>query len=276
LPFPSIKQSKESILKTVVTFTEPVTADEDCLKKYQIGLQVEESFLKSATKTHCSLVSSGCLESSRSQGGRGFFLVSQTKKLTDVPFYKRKDLIGQKDQFGFTILDPVVWQMANELDWELPSTRIVQLGDLLYLKAEEFPTWWAQIRADQQVPKYLGHILNWTATMLMLSVGEMNYSFLFRGYPVFNCPPEFRITGTIKVRADASIEAGMKTRLITMASAGFAHLSQLASNLMRDYLSSDPFCRVGFEEADKLWEVLKGYQKNYEKQLVGKLVSATL
>jgi len=119
------------------------------------------------------------------------------------------------------------------------------------------------IDKERKVPKYLGNILNLTASMLIREYGDYSPKPQFlHGIMFFDADNvKFKLKRIPSVRADVSTEAGMKARLITAASAAFAHLSQLPANHMRDWLSQDPFHRVGFEESDKLWEVLKTYRK---------------
>jgi hypothetical protein len=216
-----------------------------------------------------SLVNKGTVESSRSQGGRSAYLVAHTRLATNAMLAaKHENLINKFDQYGNTIIDPTTWHLAWLMLSKREYRRKPSLGDILFLKPEELEEQWEySLNGDHPVPKRLAELLNVTAAKLILEIG--NYDFphsIDHGILNFTVSTvKFNLNDAIKVKADLSIEAGMKTRLITSGLAAFVHLSQAPSNYMRSYLSSDPFCRVGFEESDKLWEVLKQYQKEYKQ-----------
>jgi len=267
LPYPSVNQAKDAIIRTVETFTSSMTPNQESIKAYKLGLNVQKNRLVIPTskRTHMSLVNKGTVESSRSQGGRAAFLVAHARLATNTPLTKEhKNLVNRFDQYGNVLIDPVTWEIAWLMLSNREYKRVPTLGDILFLLPEELDEQWEySLNGDHPVPKKLAEILNVTAAKLILEIG--NYDFdhsIDHGIINFTVSKvRFNLKKQIEVKADLSIEAGMKTRLITSGLAAFVHLSQAPSNFMRNYLSNDPFCRVGFEEADKLWEVLKQYKK---------------
>jgi hypothetical protein len=271
LPYPSTEQSRSAITRTVETFTSSMTPTKESIKSYRLGLNVQKNRLDkpSSSRTHMSLVNKGTVESSRSQGGRSAFLVAHTRLATNAPLKKEhENLRNRFDQYGNNLIDPVSWQLAMVLIQKKDYKRKPTLGDILFIKPEELEEQWDySLNGDHPVPKKLAELLNLTAAKLILEIGEYDFPHsIDHGLINFSTRVvKFNLHSPIKVKADLSIEAGMKTRLITSGLAAFVHLSQAPSNFMRSYLSSDPFCRVGFEESEKLWEVLKQYQKEYKQ-----------
>jgi hypothetical protein len=66
---------------------------------------------------------------------------------------------------------------------------------------------------------------------------------------------------SLPTTASVSIESSLKARMVTTAPSSITEIGQLCNNALREHLSKDPFLRVGFNEPDKLWEVLKAYAK---------------
>jgi len=66
---------------------------------------------------------------------------------------------------------------------------------------------------------------------------------------------------SLPVKSALSIEAGGKTRLVTAGLASVAQIGQLIRHPIAEWLGLDQTLRVGFDEPDKLWEVLKAFQK---------------
>jgi len=269
LPYPSLEQSQESIEKTIQIVSTKVTPSKEALKEYRTGLHITTNRLglPSKRQSHVSLVAKGSVESSRSQGGRAAFLVAHARTRAMVPFdEKHLNLVGRYDQFGNVILNGNVVQMVKAMAIaEQRDLAKLRLGDLLFVEDTEVIDVFNSVYHDgNYVPKKLAHILNLTASTLILQIGEFNINpEIIHGFVTFKFTQNlrFKVTKEIHVKADVSLESGMKTRLITAGLAAFQHLSQIPSNLTRDWLSTDPFCRVGFEESEKLWEVLKAYEK---------------
>lgn len=278
MPHPSVEQTKVDIKTTVDAFTSEHNPSRAALDKYQKGISsiIEDCGEKKPTSAHVSLVSSGKLEASRLQGGGAAILVARTRQYTDrVLDPELLDRLEEKtDQFGQWLIDPLTMIIARRLlGWEggKPSVYTCHptVGDILYLKANEIESVWrTTLNSRQRVPVKLAQLLTLTASKLILEVGSYSKEpEIIENIMTFNGrdPPVFTPDELIKCRAGVSIEAGLKSRLTTSGWAAFAHLSQLPANYMRNVLTHDPFVRIGFLDADKLWEVLKIYRKRYSK-----------
>jgi len=149
---------------------------------------------------------------------------------------------------------------------------VVNWGDLLYTPLTEF------IRRDLEsdlVPFGLAKILLLVSSADLLKFGyfdkpsEPNPTLmpLFRDKGIKVFLPQIE---AIPVTAGLSIESAGKSRLVTSNPAAYTQIGQTLNHFMRNWLSKDPFCRVGFEEADKLWEVLKSYGKAYQRGRFGR------
>jgi hypothetical protein len=267
LAYPSKEQAKKTVTESVKTFQESKRSDPKSLAKYRRGLQAQLSALGNpkVTKTHVSLISSASAESSRSEGGRSKVLVDFTKQYSELPinFETLAWLAGRVDQFGQTIITDHCVEYAKLLLNHKVYTRNPTYGDILFVRTSDLDKVWDENLSRRSVPKQLGHLLNLTASALILEVGSYEPRPEFRdgimSFPA-GSKPVFTLTGQIRVRAGLSIEAGLKARLTTAATAAYAHLSQLPSNALREVLSQDPFLKVGFQESEKLWEVLKAYR----------------
>jgi hypothetical protein len=273
LPYPSKRQIKASVKETVEAFTSTYETPKEALKTHRLGLNVIRESLGSSAgrRTHSSLVNKGTVECSRKDGGRSAYLVAAARMATDLPLVEEMyDLVNRRDQFGNILIEPSTWALHRILvttrNYKIPPT----LGDILFLRPEELTDQWEYaLNQGKRVPLHLAEILNATASKLMLVLGRYSrkhtilYGMLTFG-PELE-PNRFILERTVPVKADVSVESGLKTRLTTSAMAAVAHLTQLPSNTMRAYLSKDPFCRVGFEESEKLWEVLKQYRKEHEQ-----------
>jgi hypothetical protein len=211
------------------------------------------------------MTGTGTYEQSRSEGGRARFLVARARAFADLPISEETDeLVGKFDQFGCFIIHPITLQIARDYTKDLDKKP--PLGLLMFSHGYEIEDILKEYYdKGRTVPKHLGQILNLVASSCVRAYGE--YSEVpheIQGVMCFKSERvTFQLSRTLRVRADVVIEAGLKCRLVTAAHAGFAHLSQLPASYMRAYLSQDPFHRVGFEEADKLWEVLKRYRKRH-------------
>jgi hypothetical protein len=275
LPYPSRLQIIDSIKETIEIFQTEHLVDKIVIEDYERSLRSIVDRLKPTdNRSHCSLVGSGSFENPRSKGGKARFLTGHAKMTTNIKFdpdcKEQEGLIGKYDQFGQIILYPDSYTRACLLLSTEEYKRPPTLGELLYVKESELPElWFNSLNGDKRlVPRYLGSIINATASKLMLKVGNYQPAEeIVCDYLTFSSQEvTYTLTGVIQVKADVSIEAGMKTRLITASLVGFSHLSQLPANLMRGWLSQDEFIRTGFLESDKLWSELKRYQKDAENQ----------
>jgi hypothetical protein len=265
LSYPSSNQIKASIAETIEIVTTHESSNPIMLKAYEKGLAAVRSSIgpKRSNKTHVSLVTSGTTEASRSQGGRAKVLVLAARRTTDLLIEEDCQLVDKFDQFGEKIISGTVWRqflynMRTHIYLRNPT-----LGDLMYLKPEDVTeSLNKSLNQGLTVPKELAKILNLTAAKLIRSNGYYDppcveiYNTIYFDQK----RTKFKLVTPLQVKADVSIESGLKSRLITAPQAAFAHLSQLPANLLREYYSQDPFCRVGFEESDKLWEVLKAFK----------------
>jgi hypothetical protein len=264
LPYPSQDQVKSDVKRTLETVQQSTTTPAKSISDYRLGLNIIKSRLpEKKVKTHVSLVGSGCYETSRSEGGRARFLIMNAKTFTNLPYTEGERLIGKIDQFGLTLVHPATWALLQSRLSAYEQTPT--LGTILYVPVQELEQVLENdLVKGRKVPKYLGHILNMTASSLIRELGSYNVEPQEINKLIYFEPGtkvRFILELTPKVKADVSIEAGLKSRLITSAMAAYAHLGQLPANYMRSFLSQDPFHRVGFQEADKLWEVLKQYRK---------------
>jgi hypothetical protein len=176
-------------------------------------------------------------------------------------------LSGRIDQFSQELIPAASAVILLNLIENNSYPRLPTLGEILYIPVGELREHLDDcLQLEFNVPLELAHILNNVASLDITRVGTYNSKFENR-YGLLSFDKKFKgkikfiLTKTLTVKADVSIESALKTRLVTSCMASFAHLSQIPSNTLRDYFSQDPFLRVGFEEADKLWDVLKAYKK---------------
>jgi len=271
LPYPSKRQIVASVKDTVEAFTSTHKTSKEALKVHRLGLNAIRTHLgpSAGRRTHSSLVAKGTVECSRSEGGRSAYLVAAARMATNLPLVEEMEvLVGRRDQFGNQFISPTTWQLAMLLLGKTEYKIKPQLGDILFVQPEELEDQWQFALNDgKRVPLHLAEILNATASKLMLTIGHYDRPHtIICGLMTFGSelePVKYYLDKPIPVKADVSIESGLKTRLTTSAMAAIAHLTQLPSNTMRAYLSKDPFCRVGFEESEKLWEVLKQYRREF-------------
>jgi hypothetical protein len=279
LPYPSPPMVKKSVAQTVNVITSTFTPTKVSLEKFKTGLDtiVEDNGTELLPKSHVSLAASGKYDNPRSQNGGSALLVVMTRKYTDsvLTLDIIESLAGKFDQFGEEMLSHSTAAMAKIfLGLEKPSepkafTVTATIGDILYVPVEELlDLWEITLRPGKKsVPVHLAKLLNLTASMMLLEAGYYNQPMkILHGVMTFESRNnEFYLHEkyTFPVKADVSIEAGLKTRLTTGGLTAFAHLSQLPANYMREYLSKDPFHRTGFQEPDKLWTVLKAYKTRF-------------
>lgn len=273
LPHPSLNQAKNDVKSTVEAFTSECHPAKSALDKYREGITSIRNDIGDAkpASVHVSLVSSGKLDASRMKGGGAAILVGHTRKYTDSVLTREllEKLDGKYDQFGQYLIDPLTMIIARTLlgiDGSTPAVYTCHptIGDILYLKPEEIETVWrTTLNSKQRVPTKLAQLLTLTASKLIMEVGHYDDEpeiieniMTFRKQYVTFTPKKI-----LRVKAGISLESGLKSRITTSGWAAFAHLSQLPANYMRDVLTLDPFVKVGFQDANKFWEVLKMYQK---------------
>jgi hypothetical protein len=278
LPHPSLDQAKADVKSTVSAFTSEYIPSKEALDKYRDGITsiLEDVRMEPPKYSHVSLVSSGKLDASRSQGGGAAILVAHTRKYTDIVLTEQvlDDLTNCYDQFGRYLIEPATKEIAvNLLGYKRPNTQQAYtcnptLGDILYVKVHEIESLWRQtLNSNQRVPIKLADLLTLTSSKLITEVGSYNNEpKLIHGVLTFKTKNNvFMPEKIIPVKAGISIESGLKSRVTTSGWAAFAHLSQLPANYMRNVLSRDPFVRIGFQEQEKFWEVLKIYKARCER-----------
>jgi hypothetical protein len=263
LPYPSKDQVIKSLKETFDIIQTPRTAPSWALKEYKMGLNIVKDTIPKleSKRTHVSLLASGARENPRSEGGRARYLVRTTRNYGDRPYTPDDEfLVNKLDQFGNKLIHYDTWTYLKDLD---QFKTVLPIANIMFVRLDEIPHIIHDYKIGRTVPKHLGHLLNLSASMLIREIGDyIPAPAEYKGIMYFESTTKFHCTDCPIVRADISSESGMKTRLITAAQAAFSHLSQLPANYMRSYLSQDPFHRVGFQESDKLWEVLKTYQKS--------------
>jgi len=266
LPYPSSKQIQKSILDSLSLITEKKTIAKSAIIDHKIGLSsiVNRLGNVSRNETHISLTNSGCADLPKSEGGRGLWLTSNAKKFCNIPLNEENliGLIDLQDHFG----DIPVSKLSAALIYNFMENHPEEkrtLGQVLYLQPIDVEV---VLSKNFQVPKNLGKIILLESSREILSFGRFSEPIqtnclgvpLFKRGRVISFNPDVE---SINVTASLSIEASLKTRLVTAAPACFTTIGQAISNPLREYLSQDPFLRVGFDEPDKLWEVLKEYRK---------------
>jgi hypothetical protein len=202
-------------------------------------------------------------------------IVGEAKLASNVPVTEHvlESLCSRVDCFGKTLITPMVATVAYSRIGKRTESQVRDpvLGDILYLEDVNAITHLSRVLKQEKpgVPIKLAEILSMTSSLLMLEYGEYDQpNKVEHNTLTFEHESAGKITfepnvQALPVRAGLSLESGMKTRLTTAAPAAFVQIGQLIGNRLRDHLSHDPFLRVGFEEADKLWEVLKAYDKRY-------------
>jgi hypothetical protein len=211
------------------------------------------------------LSNSGCVEQSRSEGGKSSYLIGLAKKATTniVDEETLNFLAGRIDCLGNEILNVATAEIVR-LAVRGQNSLPIQLGKILYVKPEHIEN---VLSREYDVPSRLGEIIANVSSLDLTSLGDYSVQYSNR-YNLISFDRkdlnriEFRPNvKVLKVKAGISIEAGMKARLTTAAQASVTQMGQLLNNQIREHLSKDPLLRIGFDEADKLWEVLKAYSK---------------
>jgi len=273
LPYPSTGQIVKSVVETMSVLTDPPPPPSR--RALRVHTQSVMKILDrckptKSTMTHMSLSSSGSLEASRTEGGRAGYLVKGVKSTSETIVSREKLslLEGKIDCLGRQILHPVTSLLAVRLIDENPEV-VFKLGDVLYTEPLELAkAHKRRVESSTAAPIALGWLMANSASVGMLEYGSFdNEPELILGLLAFDQKWKGKVSKfhmrekSIPVKASLSIEAGMKTRLVTAAPACVTQIGQLVGNHVRLTLSTDPFMRIGFEEADKLWETLGAYRK---------------
>jgi hypothetical protein len=282
-PYPSEAQIRASVQDTVdiISTDQSPRISRRCLKKHIKKLKAYAREITPEDKTqrtHMSLSNSGANESTRSEGGRSGYLTELARDAVNKPATEEfLDFIsGRVDCFGHRIGYSVTCALAKQKLADDDGYKI-QIGDILYVQPIDLPKLLRDKKAGRVVvPPQLGWILANISAKDMLKFGwydnqpSTDFGLLSFDEKFLDKPSVFHMTrDSIPVKASLSIEAGQKTRLVTSAPAAVTQLGQLIGNKAREYLSLDPFMKVGFNEPDKLWEVLKAYRRRHDRALSG-------
>jgi hypothetical protein len=266
-PYPSHEMVKEDVVSTLDLIKEDKKISAKALRSHSGGLKqvFERLHEPDSLRTHVSLSGSGCFELGRADGGKAGYLVQLAKRLASLTIGEPKELgsiVGLCDCMGQEVLSNEVARMALTI----MRTRKVTWGEVLYLPPERASIELAT--EEERVPYGLAALIVLVCTRDLEKLGfyDKKQHANLLGVPLFErseLPVEFQPTVTsLPVKASMSIEGAGKSRMVTSAMAAVTEVGELINHFMRNWLSKDPFCRVGFEEADKLWEVLKTYSKS--------------
>jgi hypothetical protein len=291
MPYPSKEQVCSSVSATVemITTVKPKIPNW-VLRKHSFKLKSFISSLNSQKtswendrdllqRTHMSLSNSASFEAPRSDGGKAGYLVALARRASDQSVTKEflGWLKGRVDCFGKVIGDPITCILASkflDLADDDPRKCGITVGDVAYIPSSDFAkAMQDKVDGKTSVPLQLSWLLTNTSCLDMLKYGHYDnspsteWNLLSFGKEFKDKLSKFHMDQDyFPVRASLSIEAGMKVRLVTSAPSAFTQISQLVANKCRETLSQDPFMRVGFQESDKLWEVLKAYGRRYDSQ----------
>ena len=270
LPYPSSRQVRESVEDThKLTQSAAPRIKQGTKLAYKASLRLVKNRIGTNVSvpkdTHVSLAGSGSLESTRVDGGRGGDLVRLAKPVCNLKVTEEilSVMEGKRDVFGFI---PISNLMAESIRRRktLDPERDIRLGHFLYRMAADLQEIWETSDDTSRPPRELAKIFNLVCSADLLTWGYYTKpNKEFKGMLLFEEEglSEFIPTvNALPVRADVSIEAGMKTRLTTAASTAYVHFGQQIGHVLRTYLRHDPFLQVGFEEPDKLWSVLSQYR----------------
>lgn len=274
LPYPSKDQVKASV-KDVIELTKEAPSEIPSVvaERYKEGLRFIATRIKGkiSTQTHCSLAASGSLESSRSAGGRGADLVRLAKPACNLILTEEliNMIVDKRDVFGFVPMSLLMAHVVRDKMSQNPE-KVPRLGHFLYRQAVDIEEIWENCDSTSKPPKELPKIFNLVCSDDLLSHGHYTGSYeSIHGMLLFGAERKQIVfvpnCTHLPVKADVSVEAGMKTRLTTSAMTSYVHFGQQVGHVLRAYLRDDPFLQVGFEEPDKLWEVLKQYRKSVFK-----------
>lgn len=274
-PYPSEAQIVTSVKKTMLSLTDVCAPPNSrALRRHSKATMELLSRCKRnySTTTHMSLSNSGSYDNPKSKDGKSGLLVKNAKVPSDAAVDLRllDSLVGRVDCLGVEILKPITLLLAKQQLVKDPDLEFL-MGDVMY--TEPLALARALKRRNESkndAPLQLAWVILNTSSLMMLEYGHYdNNPQVIAGMLTFDPKykgviSRFRMgQNFIPVRGSISIEAGLKSRLVTSAPAAVTQIGQLVGNYVRKTLSSDPFMRIGFEEADKLWSLLKTYGRNY-------------
>jgi hypothetical protein len=257
LPYPSKLMVQKSITDVISILEKPKKLAPETVHKYRQGLKQMSLRLGKPTenKSKISLTTSASLESNKEENGKAAYQVLSVKAALGS---RVRDLdpkaIGLVDHLGFQVFYKDTIRIAD------PN---LHLYDVAYLPPDEAESYFNDL-PEERPPYDFGKAVLLVSSQDLTEIGEFqdmvktNHKIpLFKGRTKFKPNVE-----AIKVKASIVQEKGLKSRIITTTYTGKAQIEQLMANLLREYLSKDPFHRVGFDEPDKLWEALKAYEKS--------------
>jgi hypothetical protein len=280
LAYPTHKDTEASLQKVIATVScAPPAISEMDKAIYKKSLSELTTLLgePKTGHTHSSFLQSGCLELPRAQGGRGAMMAQAARRIADIVLTEDlcKRISGLVDPLGYVLLYDNAFTIASIHSYTLTkedgTTRPLTIGDFAYVRDATEHLRLLSI-GKFEVPKNLGYLVALAAATAVTAAGRYNFdpTYCGDGFILFKhknrgalrfLPKE----ESLPVSCGLSIEAGLKTRLISAMMAAVAQLGQLFRHCVVQWLSKDAFLRVGFEEADKLWDLLKAYAKNPDK-----------
>jgi hypothetical protein len=274
LPYPSKHLVSKQVEETCRLISTRVELSEDTKRSHRGGLRqiVERLHEPDDFQTHISLSGSACDELPRSEGGKAAWLVANAKKFceTEVTPIILTELQGTKDVFGHDLLPVATVPQIVAKATDPENLLDIRVGDILYLEEHEATKYLDSLDVSERdrLPHNLAKVLLLEASREVLKFGTYNKPIKPNrlGLPVFERVEGLEFSPTVQeipVTASLSIESSLKSRLVTAAPAGYTEIGQTINNFMRNYLSKDMFLKVGFEEPDKLWDVLKAYEKKF-------------
>jgi len=171
--------------------------------------------------------------------------------------------VGKTDHIRSILVHKEVYEYALE---RYPDTPMLQI---LYLEPENMIHHLLKEMEEDPLPYELGKCILLACSMSLRHQGSFNEIDPNDLIPYFEpgVKPKFKLT-TNRIQTKASIveEAGQKTRLITTTWAAKAQLETCLNHVLRQWLSRDPFLRIGLAEPHKLYELLKKYKKFKEDE----------
>jgi len=265
---------KESIQRSLDLVRVEKELDGEAAKRHRGGLARILARLHEPTEreSHISLSGSGSLELPREQGGKGKYMADFARTFATARIENNQEIDsiqGLYDCFGQMLITIDVADLAKRL---LEAQKPLTWGDVVYVDFLSLSR--RLFEGEQTVPLGLARILLLISSQDLKEYGSYNRPEvgnllnmpLFREKGISEFQPRI---SAIPVKAALSIESAGKCRLVTSNPAAYTQIGQCINHFMRTWLSKDPFCRIGFEEADKLWEVLSSYKKFYESGRFG-------
>jgi len=275
LPYPSMHQVQNDVLKVVDLISEPKTITRQALQSYRGGVHQVYSRLGpyANRETHISLTNSGAYELSRSEGGKATYLTLGCHKICDqlLTIEILESITGLFTCLGEPIL-PRASAEAIKLWFKDNPTEEITVGNILFSDLSDLPSLLDRAKENREiVPKHLARILILSSSADVLKFGHYRYNIVpnLLNLPLFKEAEGNKFIPVIKaipLTASVSIESAMKSRFITAGPAAITTIGQLCNNYMRNFLSRDPFVKIGFEEPDKFWEVLKQHHNRFSKR----------